>query len=56
MFSIAICDDEKFFLAREKELIAKYMKKKEYTYNIDTFESGIDLLEKGDRVDRKSVV
>lgn len=56
MFSIAICDDEKFFLAREKELIAKYMKKKEYTYIIDTFESGIDLLENGDRVAQYDII
>lgn len=35
MFYIAICDDEKYFRIRERELVAKYMDSKSYKFRID---------------------
>ncbi len=44
MFNIAICDDDKYFCEREKQLVAKYMNKKGCIYRIDIFQSGNELL------------
>lgn len=56
MFRIAICDDEKHFLLREEELIAKYMREKDYQYQIDTFESGIDFVAEGHNISRYDII
>lgn len=50
MISIAICDDEGYFLEREKQLIKMYMDTKGYPCSIDTFSSGKDLLHSKDLV------
>lgn len=43
MLYIGICDDEKYFLSEEKEIIIKYMKKRDCPCQIDTFDSGTTL-------------
>lgn len=45
MVYIAICDDEKYFRIREKQLIKKYMEKKACKCKIDVFHSGKEILE-----------
>ena len=44
MLSIAICDDDEFFREREKNLILRYMKGKNWKCKIDMYESGKKLL------------
>lgn len=56
MFRVAICDDEKYFLSKEKELISDYMKTSGYQCEIDIFTSGINLMEKGADVGRYDII
>lgn len=51
MFSIAICDDEKYFLSEEKEIIIKYMKKRDCPCRIDTYDSGTAFIDSGKDVE-----
>lgn len=44
MISIAICDDEDFFVKREEKIISNYLEKHGYQYKIDSFLSGTELL------------
>ncbi len=44
MLRIAICDDEKQYLAEEEELVKAYLEKQEMEYQIDGFSSGQELL------------
>lgn len=48
MFHIAICDDEKYFQEREKNIIFNYMKQRNISCEIDVFSSGLEFLEKKD--------
>ncbi|MCH5267080.1 MAG: response regulator transcription factor [Lachnospiraceae bacterium] len=56
MFRVAICDDEKEYLLTEKELISNYMKTSGYQCEIDTFTSGVQLMEKGSEVARYDII
>lgn len=56
MFYIAICDDEKYFRIREKELIAKYMNDKNYKFKIDSYGSGIELLEQKSKIPQYDIL
>lgn len=44
MLRIAICDDESNFLLYEKSLILNYMEAYGYLYQIDSYQSGTELL------------
>ena len=50
MLYIGICDDEKYFLSEEKEIIIKYMKKRDCPCQIDTFDSGTTFIDSGANV------
>ena len=50
MLKIAICDDEKFFKIKIEKNIEKYLGKEEIAYEVDSFDSGIQLLEKGENI------
>lgn len=50
MYYIAICDDEEYFLCKEKALIAHYMQKNKHQCEIDIFSSGKELLEQGNNL------
>lgn len=56
MLRIAICDDEKHFRLREKELIEKYMEEREYSFQIDLYVSGEELLSAPDSVLKYDVI
>ena len=43
MFRIAICDDEKIFAEELKKLISAYMSEKGIVFEIDIFQSGVEL-------------
>lgn len=45
MLHIAICDDEDGFLYLEQKLVSAYMESHAYKYQMDTFLSGLDLLQ-----------
>ncbi len=45
MFKIAVCDDEKYFQNRIKEILTEYQKEKNMQYKIETFDSGKELLD-----------
>lgn len=47
MLYIAICDDEKYFLSQEKEIIINYMEERDCPCQIDSFDSGIDFIDSG---------
>lgn len=47
MIYVAICDDEKFFLSKEKEIITKYMEERNCPCHIDSFNSGTDFIDSG---------
>lgn len=47
MFKIAICDDEKYFIKVIQETLTNYQKEKDILYEIDTFNSGKQLIELG---------
>ena len=46
MIKIAICDDEKYFRERLKQICSGYLDQTGYDFAIDCFESGEDFLEK----------
>ena len=48
MFHIAVCDDEEYFLLREKKLIEKYMESREIDFWIDLYASGSEMLSAAD--------
>lgn len=50
MIHIAICDDEDGFLFLEYKLVSAYMKNHAYQFLIDTFSSGIELLQVNDNI------
>ena len=56
MFYIAICDDEKYFRIRERELIAKYMDRKSYKFTIDIYDSGIELLKEKSKIPQYDII
>lgn len=56
MIRIAICDDEEFHVNREAELVKKYMIINEIEYEIVTFSSGQELLEKYDTYPRFDII
>ena len=45
MIHIAVCDDEEYFRLREKKLVGEYMEKRKYSYTIDTYSSGKEMLD-----------
>lgn len=45
MFKIAVCDGEKYFQNRIKEILTEYQKEKSMQYKIETFDSGKELLD-----------
>lgn len=56
MFYIAICDDEKYFRIRERELVAKYMDSKSYKFRIDIYDSGIELLKEKSKIPQYDII
>ncbi len=48
MIHIAICDDEKYFRLWEERLVLEYMEKHQYSYTIDTYTSGREMLDMAD--------
>lgn len=56
MLRIAICDDEEYFLISERKLICEYMEKRSIEYQIDTFISGKELLDMGDKALRYNII
>ena len=44
MFNIAICEDDRIFIKRLKELIEAYFKSNDYEATIDMFFDGEDLI------------
>ena len=47
--NIAICDDDKTFLAHAKELVTKILFRVNDEFDIDTFQSGLALLEESEK-------
>lgn len=56
MFRIAICDDERFFVEKLKELLSDYMMEKGFVFEIDTYNSGAELLGLGIEISQYTVV
>lgn len=56
MFRIAICDDEEYFLFREKNLIEKHMRTHGYSCIIDLYPSGKDLLKETETILQYDIV
>ena len=50
MIHIAICDDEDGFLFLEQKLVSAYMERHVYQYRVDTFSSGMDLLQQDNAI------
>lgn len=50
MIHIAICDDDDGFLFLEQKLVSAYMEKHVYQYQVDTFLSGMDLLQQDNAI------
>ncbi len=50
MLKIAICDDEKFFKTKMKKNVEKYLGKEKIVCEVDCFDSGVQLLEKGESI------
>ena len=46
MIHIAICDDEEYFRLLEEKLVGEYLEKRQYSYAIDTYSSGREMLDK----------
>ena len=45
MLKIAICDDEKYFVQKIKNILIEYLENRKIQYEIDTFYSGIELVD-----------
>lgn len=43
MIRIAICEDDSFYLEREKKMIESYLKEKKEKYELSVFSSGVEL-------------
>ena len=56
MFKIAVCDDEKQFQRHIKELLTKYQNENGMKYEIDTFDSGKELVELGEEICQYKIV
>ncbi|MCD7837236.1 MAG: response regulator [Lachnospiraceae bacterium] len=54
--SIAICDDEAFFRGWIKEMLLQYMQDKGVVYEIDTFQSGKELLDLGIELNKYQII
>lgn len=50
MLKIAIGDDEKFFKTKMKKNVEKYLGKEKIVCEVDCFDSGVQLLEKGESI------
>lgn len=50
MIKIAICDDELLFREQMQKIIATYMELHGYAYQIDLFSSGLELIEKAEKI------
>ena len=47
MFKIAICDDEKYFGKKIKQILEAYMEQNHISYDITVFTSGKEVIELG---------
>lgn len=56
MFRIAVCDDEKYFREWIREMLQQYMEENGMYYEIDTFQSGKELLELGIELNRYQII
>lgn len=56
MLKIAICDDDEYFLKKERTLIKKYLEKNEYDYEIFTYTSGKELLEEKEKITEYQII
>ena len=56
MLKIAICDDDEYFLKKERALIKKYLEKNEYDYEIFTYTSGKKLLEEKEKITEYQII
>lgn len=56
MINILLCDDDSSFLNLETKLIGKYMNANRYHYAIEAFSSGIDLLKKGEELEKYDII
>lgn len=56
MYKIAICDDEDYFRKLMKEMLQQYMKESGTHYEIQTFRSGIELLELGIELNQFKII
>ncbi len=56
MFSIAICDDEPYFVEQMKDMLLKYMNTNGIYYSIDFFYSGAELLKLGVELNRYKII
>lgn len=56
MIYIAVCDDDEYFLLQEKKIINKYMKKTKYSYKIDTFTSGLELVQMREGITKYDII
>ena len=56
MLRIAICDDESYFAEELKELLSGYMMEKGLVFEIDTYNSGEELVGLGIKVIQYKVV
>lgn len=56
MLFIAICDDEKYFCSREREVIAEYLLQRGYKVQFDQYISGEELLSQGRKVAQYDII
>lgn len=56
MLNIAICDDEQYFRDWIKEMLLQYMRNKGTYYEIDTFQSGAELLNLGIELNQYQII
>lgn len=56
MLQIAICDDEKYFQKRERNIVINYMKQRNIPCEIDLFLSGRELLNRKDDLKKYSII
>lgn len=50
MFYFAVCDDERSFGEKEKEMITNYFQERSLNVKVDTFTSGVEIMALGERV------
>lgn len=56
MLKIAICDDEKYFVQKIKNILIEYLENRKIQYEIDTFYSGIELVDMGIEIVKYQIV